>query len=336
MREEEMKVIHRVQSKLNEYIRGGYIPKPFDTIPKIVLILDMAICRLCYGININDYFAYRFYMLNHRGRKSFLTSNRDYFKLWKLNDMKFFERFENKAEFTNYYGQYMGRDQFVIDKDTDQNVFNTWLDNQINKGVKKFIIKKVDGARGADIFTLESEAIELRNINILQIGEVVIEPVIRNHPELEKLHPASLNTIRIPIILSEGEPIVMGAYLRIGNNNEVVDNFSHGGILVEVDVKTGVTFTRGVDKKGNEYLYHPVTGELLVGIKIPMWERSIELVKQVAVITPEVVYSSWDVAITSDGPVIIEGNFSGDVDLQQIPQHYGKRWLYEKVVHGAS
>lgn len=59
-----------------------------------------------------------------------------------------------------------------------------------------------------------------------------------------------------------------------------------------------------------------------------MWEEVKALVLEVADITPEVIYSAWDIAILPTGPVLIEGNICGDVaGMQQI--HGGMRVHYE-------
>jgi len=59
---------------------------------------------------------------------------------------------------------------------------------------------------------------------------------------------------------------------------------------------------------GNVFPEHPTTKEKIVGFKVPLFKEAVELVKKAAKIAPEVGYVGWDVAISVDGPVIVEGN----------------------------
>ena len=45
------------------------------------------------------------------------------------------------------------------------------------------------------------------------------------------------------------------------------------------------------------------------------------MVKQAAMEEPRMRYLGWDVAITPDGPAIIEGNNYPGYDFSQLPEH---------------
>ena len=59
---------------------------------------------------------------------------------------------------------------------------------------------------------------------------------------------------------------------------------------------------------GDVFHKHPTTKEKIVGFKVPMFKEAIELVKEAAMIIPEIGYVGWDIAISTNGPVIVEGN----------------------------
>lgn len=90
----------------------------------------------------------------------------------------------------------------------------------------------------------------------------------------------------------------------------MVDNFCAGGIAAGIDLKTGKINTTAIDKKKHRYKEHPVSKVKLVGFKIPYWKESIDLVKKCYNLIPTVRYIGFDVAITKDGPIIVEGNAS--------------------------
>ena len=81
------------------------------------------------------------------------------------------------------------------------------------------------------------------------------------------MHPYSINTVRIVTLNTH----VVAAYLRIGNNKNIVDNFNHEGLLALVDIDTGQITYDAIDKLGRTYATHPLTGTKINGLTIPMW-----------------------------------------------------------------
>jgi|ADurb_Val_02_Slu_FD_contig_81_820023_length_10170_multi_2_in_0_out_0_9 hypothetical protein len=55
----------------------------------------------------------------------------------------------------------------------------------------------------------------------------------------------------------------------------------------------------------------------------------MKLLLNAALIVPTVRYVGWDVAITPDGPILIEGNHDANHDAMQIADQIGK---YRKIM----
>src|SRR3546814_6558963 len=70
-------------------------------------------------------------------------------------------------------------------------------------------------------------------------GGVLIEPRLRSHPILAAVMPDVLHTVRVVTHLRP-EPVVVGAALRVGGGKGPADNLAQGGIVVPVDVETGL------------------------------------------------------------------------------------------------
>jgi len=68
-------------------------------------------------------------------------------------------------------------------------------------------------------------------------------------------------------------------------------------------------------------------GNPVVGIIIPDWEELTERVRKAAAAFPGIRTQSWDVALSNCGPVLIEVNYGGDLNLGQLA--YGKGVLDE-------
>ena len=53
------------------------------------------------------------------------------------------------------------------------------------------------------------------------------------------------------------------------------------------------------------------------GRLIPYWSETLQMVKSAAEMMPSVKFIGWDVAITKDSPIIIEGNHDPDLDIME-------------------
>lgn len=290
------------------------------------LLLDILVSHVRYGVNVTDYFLHQFYNRKHHEKKTYMTQWDRMYMMCYVNDIKYFDLFEDKRQFVEKYEKYMGRSICVLAD--GEEAYCRWLNNN---SAANYIFKPADGCCGRGIFVLPKDSEKLRDHSWLmsQDKSLVVEPYIENCDELKRLYPGTLNTLRICTLIEEGKPVIIGCYLRMGVAGIATDNYSNGGILAEIDLDSGTVITTGVNKKGRRFAFHPDTGEQIVGCRIPMWEETKAFVLKVAEVTPEVIYSAWDIAILPNGPVLIEGNIGGDVDLQQTPRGIGKRALYE-------
>jgi hypothetical protein len=123
---------------------------------------------------------------------------------------------------------------------------------------------------------------------------------------MDELYNKSVNTMRMFTFYKDGESYFLQAVLKIGNGG-VVDNFSSGGMYTYVS-SDGDVYVDAIDREDNIYTKHPISGEKIVGFKVPMFKEAVELVKECSKIVPEIAYVGWDVAISEEGPVIVEGN----------------------------
>ena len=329
-------------------------PKPLF----LPTLLDIIYCRTRYGAGIGDYFDFRFYSLNKIGRKSFGTV-RDQFNLYKtLNNKDYIIRTANKNEFAKYYSHFMKRETLTISSHTEKSELQDFLKRAKERGIQRLIFKPYRGNSGYGVFILDVDNPKLNDLeallaeskktiensmaespqlkeSFLAQTELIAEWVLENHEAIKKIHPASLNTLRIPTLRKKTGCAITGAFIRFGRDGKPVDNISSGGMVAEVDLDSGIVISPAVDHAGKEYYVHPSTNETIIGLKIPFWDCAKKLVLEAAEITPELRYTSWDVAITPDGPVLIEGNSLGGLEIQQMPRHMGKRYMYEEVLREA-
>ena len=138
------------------------------------------------------------------------------------------------------------------------------------------------------------------------------------------MHPASVNTVRVPVVKKKnGDIVIFHPFFRIGLGDSVVDNRC---ILCNVDVETGIVYTDGVDKWGNRYIIHPDTKRQIVGFNIPNWKELMDLVKKVSSETSN-RYIGWDFALSENGWVMVEGN-----EGQFVMQRANKKGLLDELL----
>lgn len=319
-------LIKRLSDKIDSVIEEFGLDLKANSLTRFGLLVDLLTSHVLYGVNVTDYFLHKFYNLKPRAKKMYMTQWDRMYMMCKINGMENFDLFEDKGLFFQKYGKYMGRTACVLTE--GEEAYLRWLENN---PAGKYIFKPAGGCCGQGIFVLPQDSEKVRDYSWLtsQDEALVAEPYIENCEELKKVYPGTLNTLRVCTLRSEGKPVIIGCYLRMGVAGIATDNYSNGGVLAEVDLDSGVVITTAINKKGKRYAFHPDSGEQIVGLRIPMWKEVQALVMEVAEVTPEVVYSAWDIAVLPNGPVLIEGNIGGDVDLQQTPQGIGKRALYE-------
>jgi hypothetical protein len=141
--------------------------------------------------------------------------------------------------------------------------------------------------------------------------DLLFQEEIVQHPAVSTLNPRCINTIRIDTFKPRnGQSEIVSALIRIGVGQSVVDNIAGGGIFVGVDLNSGCLKDRGLRnlKTGGKcYRSHPNTGTAFKGLKIPFWGDVKKLALTASNLVPAALMG-WDVALSSDGPILVEGN----------------------------
>lgn len=98
-----------------------------------------------------------------------------------------------------------------------------------------------------------------------------------------------------------------------------------------VDIETGKLFGNGIDKKLNES-ENSITNIKFDGFQIPYWEEIKEMVLEAALVNDKVNMVGWDVAISKNGPLIIEGNRGPGFDLVQVLLKKGTKYMLDDLL----
>ena len=149
----------------------------------------------------------------------------------------------------------------------------------------------------------------------------LLEEPIRQHKKMNELNSSSVNTCRIVSIMNEKKDVtLLASFIRIGNGSAIVDNFNSGGMTAKVDINTGTIVEEAVNKEGKVFEKHPLSGKKIKGFEIPYFEEAKKMVIEAAKLSTNVRYIGWDVAITEDGPTLVEGNQYPGHDIYQVAE----------------
>ncbi|HEY1024548.1 MAG TPA: sugar-transfer associated ATP-grasp domain-containing protein [Sphingobacteriaceae bacterium] len=187
------------------------------------------------------------------------------------------------------------------------------------------------GQRGRDAFALRilqgkafinGQAVDVgRLVEILAAGEwIVQERLATQHEVLSRLYPHAINTIRL-VTVDTGKMIeTLGAALRVGTGGRRVDNWSAGGILIPLDLATGKLMRYGYYNPaiGRKAARHPDTDVTFEDFQVPMVTEAVREALYLHKLMKGIHSIGWDISITSNGPVFIEGNDQWHTAVSQI------------------
>ena len=267
------------------------------------VIFDMIHCGLKFQAGYHDYQEFEFYHLTEEQRATYLTRGKNNTIIKKYNDKEYMPIFDDKIAFNKRFDKFLNRDWLDMNETTPEQ-FAAFM-----KKHPQVIAKIVDGEGG---FGIEKySAADYEDINelynlIKEKKQNLVEAFIVQHPDMNVLYPNSVNSMRMFTFCKDGRGHFLQAILKIGNGG-VVDNFSSGGMYTFPD-DNGIVTVAAIDKDDILYTKHPITGTDIIGFKVPLFAEAVELVKKAAEVIPQVGYVGWDVGISENGPVIIEGN----------------------------
>ena len=294
--------------------------------PAWFMFLDTAVCTLRYGSGLQDYLNFRFYEKKHAQRKTYVSVGYLDQVITKLSNIKWSPYISNKTNFHKNYGKYTRRDFF--DPDGGYEAFEAFLARN-----PVFIYKPQIGQCGEGIAKIVTAEIEDRKafFDKAMESKACLEELVKQHPAWEALCPGCVNTLRVITGAAKGQSWLLFAATRVGSGTSVADNFHMGGSAALIDMETGKLTGNGLDKKLNEHECS-ATGICYDGYEVPYWEEIKALCLEAALVNDQIHFIGWDVAITPDGPLLIEGNRGSGFDLPQVLAKRGLKDMLQNLV----
>ena len=263
---------------------------------------DMIKNFLRYGIGYTDYLKGDYINLTKEQKKTYVTTKSFYKLLHYLNNPKYDACMSDKIVFNRIFNKYLFRDWIDI-RSTSVEDFKKFLKD------KKTIFAKPPtdfGGHGIQKIAVKDiqDAAKLRK-ELLDKKLYLVEDAIIQHKELDKLNPYAVNSFRVVTLVKDGKSYILANALRINIDDAVAIGCSDAYMRLN---EKGEICSRVVDDIANVYEEHPMAKIKFSTVKVPFVKESFDLALKAALEVPEVRYVGWDIAITPNGPVIMEGN----------------------------
>ena len=140
----------------------------------------------------------------------------------------------------------------------------------------------------------------------------IIEERIIQDKGITLLSPQGLADVRM--INYRGSNVK--AMLRIATEaSDGKANLHQGGVGVAIELIDGVTFSAQIERE--DVTHHPDSGVSLLDVTIPYWDEILSLCEETAKVIP-MDYLGIDIALSEDGPVILEVNARPGIEIQNI------------------
>ncbi|MDD2983057.1 MAG: sugar-transfer associated ATP-grasp domain-containing protein [Crocinitomicaceae bacterium] len=295
---------------------------------KFIILVDVFRCIFQYNISILEYFQFGFISKNKLERSEWAGTGYMFEYQLIMNPKNERAILDDKRKFFKEYKEYINH--IVADVDTlkeNPELVNKLLSNPSGK----IVFKSSDGKCGIGVKVESTENFDEKSLlSIMNTNQYdLVEEFIIQHPELNKLSPSGVNTVRIFTQLDDNNQVViLGCRQRISVNSPI-DNMAAGNLAAFIDEYSGIVTGPGVysDITKMDENIHPITGVSIIGFQVPYWEEAIEMVKGAAIKHPQNRSIGWDIVITENGPGFIEGNHDWCKLLWQLPAKKGLKYM---------
>lgn len=159
----------------------------------------------------------------------------------------------------------------------------------------------------------------------------LFQAALKPHHRLADLQCGRLSGLRIMTLQSpEGEPSIYRAIWKVPRQFNIIDNFESGtlgNLLAAVDIDDGrvLRVIQGYGLSLKNLACHPDSGLSFDNLILPDWSEVKDTVLKAARLLPRFGFQHWDVALTDQGPVLIEVNLfsAGGTELSQLVEGRG-------------
>lgn len=301
-----------------------------------LIVADYKDLYQAKGLTTEEYYQFEFEKRDEGFRKSFLGLNEQRYYLDYLNPIKYYSLARNKylahkmledtgVRKSQLYCYYQPEARYIVSNEKASDIKDV-LRILKNTQVQSCVIKTTESSHGDNVWVINAidyqdgdalmtrfDGEKLLLSSVLGNEALIFESVVKQTKQFAAFNESSVNTVRFMTTLyPDGSARVIATFIKIGRAGKCVDNAGGGGnVDVCVDTETGeIKYAIQYDGWRNikEIDNHPDNGNQLNGVIIEKWEAIKEEVKKFQQAFPYCKAAGWDIAITDEGPVVIEVN----------------------------
>jgi hypothetical protein len=308
----------------------------YPTSARLNVMCDYISLHRTKGLRPEEYYEFEFEKRSEVFRRDFLGLDEQRYYLELLNPLKYLSLARNKfvahkmlentgIRTSELYCYYQPEARYAENPECAGDLAGV-LRILKGRGVQSCVIKTTESSHGDNVWVIKNieyqdkEAIltrfdgqQLTLSSVLGDEALVFESVVHQTEQFAAFNASSVNTVRFMTALyPDGSAKVIATFIKIGRAGRCVDNAGGGGnVDVCVDVATG-EIRYAIQFDGWHHVQdincHPDSGSPLNGVVIENWEDVKAEVIRFQQAFPYCKVAGWDIAITDEGPVVIEVN----------------------------
>jgi hypothetical protein len=272
------------------------------------VIVDMLWQAGFRQVGFQDYIDYDFAILSPAERATYMTHPVSNEISQRYDHPDFRGVFQDKVEFDRVFSEHLHREWMVVEAGNA---------DEVRAFVEKhgtIVTKEPVGQAGTGVHRYHASEVEdwaAFHRGLFERGEFLLEQLIVQHPDLAAVCPGTVNTTRVTAFF-DGETTHILAIAQKFGRGAVSDQMTFGGFYTMLD-DDGHAAGPGYDSHGHVHERHPDSGFVIADFQLPLMDEVRAFVDRVARVVPQVQYVGWDIVVSPDGPVLVEGNWGAGV-----------------------
>lgn len=296
--------------------------------------IDMLWQAAFRGVGFQDYVDYDFAILTPAERATYMTSPLSDRLAMQFDDPEYRHLFHDKVAFNRTFDAFLQREWMTVTTDNAREL------RAFAERHGTIVTKEPLGRAGLGVHRYHAGDVhdwDLFHRGLLARGEILVEEVIHQHDELAALCAGTVNTTRVTAFFDGRTTHILAVAQKFGRG-AVSDQNAFGGFYAMLD-EHGRATGAGYDSCGQVHEVHPESEIPIAAFRLPMFDDVLAFVDRIARVVPQVRYVGWDIAVTPEGPVLVEGNWAAGV-YENKPSatgiRTGHRDRYLAAITGAS
>ncbi len=196
-----------------------------------------------------------------------------------------------------------------------------------------FVLKNITTEYGEDFmlcqptkyqnFIVNGKLLDLKEFKTKLNKKIwIMQDVIKSHYAIRKINNSALNTTRIVTIFNGEEPVYLSGFQSFATDNQIIDNWGKGAVYVGLNLEKECLKEYGyyhpAIKSHAFTTIHPDSGILFKDYPIPYLKDAVYICIKAHRFLYTHFVIGWDVAITDDGPFILEANEKPGMNAVQV------------------